>query len=307
MTDRVRIGVVGCGSMGAHHARIAAASGAARLVGVVDPHADRRAAIAEANATLAFDDVEALLAAGIDAAIVATPTAYHHSTAARLLAAGVHVLVEKPVAGSVAEARDLVALATRCDRTLMVGHVERFNPALLALKAALKDEDVRSIVITRASPYPTRIGDVGIVLDLAVHDIDLIRWIAGAEISEQQAQVSRTIGEHEDSALLQFHTVRGTIASINTNWLTPFRQRRMEVATSDRFFVCDMLQRTLTVFSDYGKDGSFRQRQLFVPASDPLTQEHAGFFAAIRGDAAVPVSGHDGLRSLEIALACLGG
>ena len=307
VSDRLRIGVVGCGSMGSHHARIAAASDAAHLVAVVDPHPERREAIALANGTRALADVEALLSEGIDAAIVATPTAHHHNIAARLLGAGVHVLVEKPIAGSVAEARDLVALADRANRRLMVGHVERFNPALQALKTVLKGEDVRSIVITRASPYPARIGDVGIVLDLAVHDIDLIRWIAGAEIAESQAQVSRTIGEHEDNALLQFRTVRGTIASINTNWLTPFRQRRMEVATSDRFFVCDMLQRTLTVFSDYGKDGSFRQRQLFVPASDPLTAEHAGFFAAIRGEAAVPVSGHDGLRSLEIALACLAG
>jgi predicted dehydrogenase len=305
VTDRLRIGVIGCGVMGTHHVRTVAASPAALLVGVVDPDEARRTAVAAANAVPGHADVAALLAAGLDGAVIAAPTARHHAMAAELLSAGVHVLVEKPIAATADEARDLVALAQARDLRLMVGHVERFNPALAALKAALAGEDVRSIVITRASPYPARIGDVGIVLDLAVHDIDLIRWIAASEIAEHQALVSKTLGAHEDSALLQFRTAGGAIASINTNWLTPFRQRRMEVATADRFFVCDMLQRTVTVFSDYGKDGSFRQRALFVPASDPLAAEHAAFYAAIRGEAEVPVSGHDGLRSLEIALACL--
>ncbi|BDA84015.1 dehydrogenase [Aureimonas sp. SA4125] len=302
----MRIGVIGCGSMGGHHARTVAANASAVLVGVVDPHEERREAVAAAHAVSSYADVSSLLAAGIDAAVIAAPTAKHHALATLLLSSGVHVLVEKPIAGGVDEARDLVALAEGCGRKLMIGHVERFNPALVALRAALQGEDVRSVVITRASPFPARIGDVGIVLDLAVHDIDLIRWMASSEIAEHQAQVSQTRGAHEDSALLQFRTTSGAIASINTNWLTPFRQRRMEVATPDRFFVCDMLQRTLTVFSDYGKDGSFRQRALFVPASDPLAAEHAAFYAAVRGEAEVPVSGHDGLRSLEIALACLG-
>ncbi|RYE82022.1 MAG: gfo/Idh/MocA family oxidoreductase, partial [Hyphomicrobiales bacterium] len=167
--------------------------------------------------------------------------------------------------------------------------------------------DVRSIAITRAGPFPARIGDVGIVLDLGVHDIDLIRWIAGSEITAQRALTSSTHGAHEDTAFLQFETETGVVASLNSNWLTPYRYRRMEVATRDRFLVCDMLLRTVTEYSDYGKDGSSLQRNLFVGMTEPLKAEHLAFLAAIRGEAPVAVSGTDGLRALEIALACLAG
>ena len=307
LTETIRIGVVGCGSMGANHARIAANLPGAVLVGVVDTDSAQREKIAQSTGSQAFATVAELLAAGIDAAVVATPTVYHHPVASELLQAGIHLLVEKPIAGTVKEARDLVALAERVDRRLTIGFVERFNPALLALKAAVKPEEIRSIAITRAGPFPARIGDVGIVLDLGVHDIDLIRWMAGSEITAQRALVSRTHAVHEDSAFLQFETESGVVASINSNWLTPFRHRRMEVATKERFLVCDMLVRTVTEYSDYGKDGSFRQRNLFVGMTEPLRAEQLAFLASIRGEAEVAVSGTDGLRSLEIALACLAG
>lgn len=305
MNQKLRIGIVGCGSMGANHARVVGGLTGATLVGVVDPHADRRQKVAAATGCEALESLEALLALGIDAAVVATPTAQHHAVASRLIEAGIHVLVEKPIAGTVAAARNLIERAATHDRRLMIGHVERFNPALVALQAALAGEAVRSIAITRAGPFPARIGDVGIVLDLGVHDIDLIRWISGSEIGDARAMVSKTHGDREDCAFLQFRTESGALASISTNWLTPFRQRRMEVATRDRFLVCDMLVRTVTEYSDYGRDGSVRRRDLFVGQTEPLKAEHLAFLAAIRGEADVPVSGRDGLRSLEIALACL--
>lgn len=291
--------------MGANHARIAADLPGGVLVGVVDTDAERRALVARNTGSAAFGTVAELLASGIDAAVVATPTVYHHAVATELLDAGVHLLVEKPIAATVDESRALVALAQKRGLQLTVGFVERFNPALMALRAAVKPEEVRSIAITRAGPFPARIGDVGIVLDLGVHDIDLIRWLAGSDITRQRAQVSRTHGRHEDAAFLQFETASGAVASINSNWLTPYRHRRLELATRDRFFVCDMLLRTVTEHSDYGKDGSFRQRNLFVGMTEPLKSEHLAFLAAIRGEAEVAVSGLDGLRSLEIALACL--
>ena len=138
MTENIRIGVVGCGSMGANHARIAADLPGATLVGVVDTDAGQRAKVAQATGSQAFATVAELLAAGIDAAVVATPTVYHHPVATELLEAGIHLLVEKPIAGTVEEARDLVALAAKLDRRLTIGFVERFNPALLALRAAAR-------------------------------------------------------------------------------------------------------------------------------------------------------------------------
>ncbi|MBC8128696.1 MAG: Gfo/Idh/MocA family oxidoreductase [Rhizobiaceae bacterium] len=307
MNQKLRIGVVGCGSMGANHARIARDLPGASLVGVVDHHAEKSAAVAERSGTAAFETVDALLDAGIDAAIVATPTIHHHAVASRLLNAGVHVLLEKPIASTVEEARDLVETAERCARRLAIGHVERYNPAVMALKQAVKGKDIRQISIVRAGPFPARIGDVGIVLDLGVHDIDLVRWLAEAEIAKTASLTARTLGAHEDQAFLQFRMTTGALAAIGTNWLTPFRRRTLEIATTDRFYVCDMLLRTLVEHFDYGTDGSFRQRPLFVAQSEPLRSEQLAFLAAIRGEGEAIVSGQDGLRSLEVALGCLGG
>lgn len=305
MNQPLRIGVVGCGSMGANHARIASDLPRSTLVGVVDHHPEKSAAVAVATGSAAFATIEELIDAGIDAAIVATPTSHHHAAATQLLQSGIHVLLEKPIASTVEEARDLAAAADQAGRVLTIGHVERFNPAVMALQKAVAPEEVRQIAIVRAGPFPARIGDVGIVLDLGVHDIDLIRWISGSEIETSGVALSRTLGEHEDAAFLQFRAANGVIASIATNWLTPFRKRLLEVATKDRFYSCDMLLRTVTEYSDYRPDGSFRQRQLSVAQTEPLKSEHLAFHAAIRGEAEVVVSAQDGLRSLEIALECL--
>ena len=123
------------------------------------------------------------------------------------------------------EGRAIIAAARRAGVTLMVGHVERFNPAVESIKRAIKDEDILSIAITRVGPFPPRMSNVGVVIDLAVHDIDLIRWFTDSEIVEIQPQLSSAIAEREDIALLQFRTASGVLAHINTNWLTPFKAR----------------------------------------------------------------------------------
>ena len=123
----------------------------------------------------------------------------------------------------------------------MVGHVERFNPAVEAIKQAIKGEDILSIAITRVGPFPPRMSNVGVVIDLAVHDIDLIRWFTDSEIVEVQPQLSSAVAEREDIALLQFRTASGVLAHINTNWLTPFKARTVHVATRDKYVMGDLL------------------------------------------------------------------
>ena len=253
----------------------------------------------------AVEDVASLLRLGVDAVTVAAPTHLHHDIALTCIGQGVHVLVEKPVASSVAEGRDIIAAARRAGVTLMVGHVERFNPAVAAVKAALRGEDILSIAITRVGPFPPRMSNVGVVIDLAVHDIDLIRWFTDSDIVEVQPQLSSAVAEREDIALLQFRTASGVLAHINTNWLTPFKARNVTVATRGKYITGDLLTRQVTECFGFQKDGSYSMRHLSVGHDEPLRAELLAFFSAVREGKAPPVTGEEAVASLEIAIRCL--
>src|SRR3954470_4626113 len=243
---RVRLGVIGVGIMGSNHARVLAELPGVTVVGIADPGAAHRPLLAEILGCQACDDTEGLLALGIDAAVVAAPTHLHHDIALACVRRGVHVLVEKPIASNVKEGRAIVAAAERAGVTLMVGHVERFNPAVQALKEAIRGEEILSISITRVGPFPPRMSNVGVVIDLAVHDIDLIRWFTDSEIIQVQPQIKSAVAEREDIALLQFRTASGVLAQINTNWLTPFKARNVTVATRNKYIMGDLLTRQVT-------------------------------------------------------------
>ncbi|HEY3890622.1 MAG TPA: Gfo/Idh/MocA family oxidoreductase, partial [Bradyrhizobium sp.] len=202
----LRVGVIGAGVMGSNHARVLAGLPDTTLVGVVDPLPAHRARATEMTGCHTFATLEELTAAGVDAVTIAAPTHLHHEIALASIARGIHVLVEKPIASSVEEGRDIVSAARRAGVALMVGHVERFNPAVAAIKQAISGEDILSIAITRVGPFPPRMSNVGVVIDLAVHDIDLIRWFTESDIVEVQPQLSSAVAEREDIALLQFRT-----------------------------------------------------------------------------------------------------
>ncbi len=172
----LRVGVIGAGVMGSNHARVLAGLPEVTLVGIVDPLAEHRARAIALVGCRAFATLDELLAEGVDAVTIAAPTHLHHEIALTCIAQNVHILVEKPVASTVEEGNDIVNTARQAGVTLMVGHVERFNPAVVAIKQAISGEDILSIGITRVGPFPPRMSNVGVVIDLAVHDIDLIRW-----------------------------------------------------------------------------------------------------------------------------------
>src|SRR5882724_1946773 len=239
----LRVGVIGAGVMGSNHARVLAGLPDTTLVGVVDPLPAHRDRANELTGCRSFASLDDLVAEGIDAVTIAAPTHLHHEIALACIARAVHVLVEKPIASSVEEGRDIVDAARRAGVTLMVGHVERFNPAVAAIKAAISGEDILSIAITRVGPFPPRMSNVGVVIDLAVHDIDLIRWFTESDIVEVQPQLSSAVAEREDIALLQFRTASGVLAHINTNWLTPFKARNVTVATRGKYIMGDLLTR----------------------------------------------------------------
>jgi predicted dehydrogenase len=302
---RLRVGVVGVGVMGSNHARVLSEMAGIELVAVADPDRKQRDFVSRALGCTALTDLDALLRCGVDAVIIAAPTHVHHDLALRCIARGVDLLVEKPIATTVEEGRAIVAAARRAGITLMVGHVERFNPAVESIKRAIKDEDILSIAITRVGPFPPRMSNVGVVIDLAVHDIDLIRWFTDSEIVEIQPQLSSAVAEREDIALLQFRTASGVLAHINTNWLTPFKARNIHIATRDKYLIGDLLTLQVTECFGFQPDGSYSMRHLSVGYAEPLRAELVAFVDAIRRGATPAVTGEEGVASLEIAIRCL--
>lgn len=301
----VRVGVVGAGIMGCNHARVLSELPHAELVGVADPNVGQTEFVGRTLGCGTFSDVMKLLDFGVDAVVIAAPTHLHRDIALACMARGVHVLVEKPIASSVDQGYELIKAARRAGLTLMVGHIERFNPAAQAIKEAIRDEDILSIAITRVGPFPPRMSNVGIVIDLAVHDIDLIRWFTGSEIIEVQPQLSNARAEREDIALLQFRTASGVLAHINTNWLTPFKARTVQVATKRKYIVGDLLTRQVTEYFGFQPDGSYSMRHLSVGHAEPLRAELGAFLQSIRTGGDPPVDGREGVASLEIAIRCL--
>jgi predicted dehydrogenase len=301
----LRVGVIGAGVMGTNHGRVLAGLPGITLAGIVDPLPEHRERAVELIGCQTFATLDELILAGIDAVTIAAPTHLHHEVALNCINRGIHVLVEKPIASTVQEGRDIVAAARRAGVTLMVGHVERFNPAVAAIKQAIKDEDILSIAITRVGPFPPRMSNVGVVIDLAVHDIDLIRWFTESEIIDVQPQLSSAVAEREDIALLQFRTASGVLAHINTNWLTPFKARNVTVATRGKYVMGDLLTRQVTECFGFKPDGSYSMRHLPVGHDEPLRAELIAFIDAVRTGGVAAVTGEEGVASLEIAIQCL--
>lgn len=314
----LRAGVVGLGHMGRHHARVLADLAGVELVGAADPAGDRHGA---ARGAVVVPSVADLVALGIDTAVVAVPTGAHEVAALELAAAGVHTLVEKPVAGSVGAAARMVEAFERAGLVSAVGHVERYNPALLALRERLdhgEAGDLFQIASRRQGPYPARIADVGVVKDLASHDIDATAWIARASYSRVAALACRRSGRpHEDLVTVTGELADGTLTSHLVNWLSPFKERVLVVTGERGAFVADTLSADLTfhengtVATDWDRVAAFRgvsegaSTRFAIPKREPLVVEHEAFRDAVLGRPSAIVTLRDGMRTLEVAEAVL--
>ena len=301
----LRVGVIGVGVMGSNHARVLTGLPDIELVGIADPDRKQADFVARTLGCKAVADADALFDMKLDAVTIAAPTHLHRDLALAAIARGVHLLVEKPIASTVDEGREIIAAARRAGLILMIGHVERFNPAVEAIKEAVRNEDILSIGITRVGPFPPRMSNVGVVIDLAVHDIDLIRWFTDSDIIDVQPQLSSAVAEREDIALLQFRTASGVLAHINTNWLTPFKARNVTIATRGKYVMGDLLTRQVTECFGFQPDGSYSMRHLSVGYAEPLRSELLAFLRAVRTGSTPAVTGEEGVASLEIATRCL--
>lgn len=306
--ERVKIGVIGVGTMGFNHVRILNSLPLdVELVGIADTDEKRCKQVADNFQTQAFFDHTELLSQQLDGVVIAVPTKFHKRVALDAFKAGVGVLVEKPIASTEQEADEIISAAETAQKPLLIGHVERFNPAIDTLKSRLLDENVISIAITRVGPFPQGIGDVGVVLDLGVHDIDLIEYLAGAPIRDVYALTRSADNKLEDTALLQFKTENGILASINTNWITPFKMREVHVATSGKFVKTDLIGQSVEENSHYDVRGAYTVQPVPVPRAEPLQREILHFADCLRGQAQPLVSGEAGRRAIRVALMCLEG
>ena len=319
MTTRakLRVGLVGLGSMGRNHLRNLAARDDVTLAAVADPSEDALALAADQSGGRPYaDPAEMLDEERLDALVVAAPTTLHHGIALHAIERGVPVLVEKPLATTVAEGRELVEAAGRRGVLLQVGHIERFNPAVLALGERLRGgalSRIFTIKTLRAGPFPARIRDVGVAVDLATHDVDIMCHLAGARPDRVYAETTQHIHtSHEDLVFGLLHFAGGTVGLLDVNWLTPEKQRRITVLGAEGMFQVDYLSQALTftrgtaelspTFLDgYAPTFAGETVQLPVTPAEPLRRELDAFFDAIRtgGPAAVP--GSDGLWAVALA------
>ncbi|WP_172119784.1 Gfo/Idh/MocA family protein [Actinomyces faecalis] len=290
----LRVGLIGLGSMGRHHARLIRATAGMDLVAVADPAGDKFGVAGELPV---LPDVAALIDAGLDAAMVAVPTVYHEDVALALAEAGVHTMVEKPIAATAASGRRVAEAFEQAGLVGAVGYVERCNPALRALRERLDAGElgqVYQVLTRRQGPFPARISDVGVVKDLATHDIDLTAWVAGAPYERVSAQVAYRSGyDHEDMVVATGRLTNGVIVSHTVNWLTPFKERVTIVTGEKGAFVADTLTGDLTFYANGTVESTWDQIANFrgvsegdviryaIPKREPLALEHERFHHAV--------------------------
>ncbi|MBS2966054.1 Gfo/Idh/MocA family oxidoreductase [Actinocrinis puniceicyclus] len=315
----LRAGLIGLGAMGRHHARVLRALDGVELVAGADPAGDPHAVL---GGTPLVADVESLLELRPDYVVVACPTAHHERVALALAGAGVPALIEKPLAHDVPAARRVVEAFESRGLVAGVGHIERYNPALRSMRTRLEAGELGEIfqvATRRQGPFPNRIADVGVVKDLATHDLDLTGWVTGAQYTTVAAKTAHRSGRpHEDLVTVLGELDRGVIASHLVNWLSPLKER-VAIVTGERgCFVADTLTADLTFFANGSTVTEWDAVSVFrgvsegdmtryaIPKREPLAVEHETFRDAVEGKAdAEIVTLRQGLRAVMVAEAVL--
>ncbi len=319
-----RIGVIGAGHLGRIHAKLIASNTSCELVAVADPSSESRHYVeSQLRATAVADFRE--LAGAIDGAIIAAPTFLHHPIGAWCLSQGIHVLMEKPIASTLEEARELVHLANANNLTLQVGHVERFNPAWQFASMHFSNNTIRYVEAAREGTYTGRSTDIGIVMDLMIHDIDLILSAVKSPVDLVSAYGWSVLGENEDFATACLRFRNGTIANLRASRISPVPKRTMQVYADDGLTEIDFASNTVSQTSavEDVANGSRQADQLpadqrakvkeclFVDwlsktehktaAANAIELEQKEFVHAIHTGVAVTVTGEQGYQALEVA------
>jgi len=301
--NQLRVAVIGTGFWGKNQARVFSQLNQAKLMCVCDSNPKTASTIGSQFNVESTTDLDNVLSRrDIDAVTICTPTVTHKDVATRALEAGKHVLVEKPMTNTAAEGNELLLLAKKKGLRIMPGHIERFNPAVTYLKS-LVDEgalgNIMLLVARRVGRWPERIGDVGVVRDTAIHDIDLARYIFADEVSAVYAQLGSLRHSKEDYAEIMLQFSKGGTAFIDANWLTPKKTRTMVVTGSDATAELDYITQQVSI------ESSDRTVTPNLDRKEPLTLELTHFAESILNESPFSVNGIDGLRAVEICEAVL--
>jgi UDP-N-acetylglucosamine 3-dehydrogenase len=294
----IKVGVVGLGAMGQHHARLYSQLNC-ELVGVADSNFERAREIGEKYHTRYYSDYRELLPQ-VEAVSIAVPTTLHHNVAMDFLKEGVHCLVEKPIAFSLDDAAEMIDAAACRDVKLAIGHIERFNPAVLKLKQMVDSGMLGKLLIIstrRVGPFVSRIRDVGVVIDSATHDIGVVRYLIGKEPIGMFSRVGSLKHCKEDHAIivLDFDNIT---ACIEVNWFTPHKVRSLVATGSEGIAYLDYIEQTVTLHNSHEVEIADIQK------AEPLKLEVEEFLNCVINHTRPAVDGEEGLEILKISLEC---
>ena len=316
----VRVGLAGLGAMGRNHLRVLSSRADCRLAASAEPVRDALEAAASSTGAQAFAEPLAMIEeAELDALVVAAPTTAHVPLALAAIEHGIPVLVEKPLAATVDEGVRIIRAARERNVPVQVGHVERFNPAVLELGRLLQDgwlSSIYSIASRRAGPFPARIRDVGVTVDLATHDVDILSWIAGERPRRVYAELAQRIhADHEDLLFGLLHFPSGATGMLDVNWLTPAKRRQLVVVGEEGMFELDYLTQRLTftranversqLIGGFATTFAGDVAELPVANAEPLAAEIDAFLTVVRDGGRPIVDVEDGLWAVAIANALL--
>jgi len=302
VSERTKVAVVGVGHLGSRHARIYAESPNAELVGVADVDLAKARAVADAHGVRAAADVAELIP-DIAAASVAVPTVSHRDVTAELLEAGVHVLVEKPMARSLVEAREMVDLARERARVLAVGHTERHNPAVEALLRGPRNP--RFIEVHRLGSFSPRSLDIDVVLDLMIHDLDVVAALVRQEVSSLEALGVPVLTGRVDIANARLRFKNGCVANVTASRVSQEKIRKLRFFEPERYVSLDYQKQEAVSYRlvrSPGASPEIRRDDLEVVQDEPLRRELEDFLRAVASGGSPKVDGEGGLKALELAL-----
>lgn len=299
MNETIRVGVVGTGALGQHHARVYANTPGARFVGAFDQLPGRGQEVAERHGGRGFDSLEALLGE-CDAVSVAVPTIDHLAVARAAFAAGCDVLVEKPLAASLAEADALIAAGEAAGRILQVGHIERFNPAADLL---FRGGAPRFIEVHRLAPFTPRSLDIDVVLDLMIHDLDIVLALDGSEAVQVDAVGVPVLTPKVDIANARLRFASGLIANLTASRVSAEKVRKFRVFLPRTYVSADFVGKEAVIYRLNEKDGQpdIEVERGTAANEEPLARQLAAFVRSVATRTAPVVSGHDGRRALALA------
>ncbi|MCX5685902.1 MAG: Gfo/Idh/MocA family oxidoreductase [Candidatus Omnitrophica bacterium] len=295
--EKLKVAVVGTGRLGTFHSKVYSRLKNVKLVGVCDCNLERAIEIGKKYHTASLSDYEDLFDK-VEAVSIAVPTSLHYNIAKDFLKHGIHVLIEKPITKTLSEADELIEIAKENSLIIQVGHIERFNSAVLAIEPYLQKP--KFIECQRLGPFHKRVEDVGVVVDLMIHDIDIVLGLMKQDVVNIEAVGLSTISDYEDVANVRLTFEDGTIADITASRVTKDVVRKMRIFQEDSYVSLDYLNQDAAIFRK--TDDKILKEKIKIKKKDPLKKELKSFIECVRAGGRPIVSGAEGRRALQVAL-----